>query len=146
MSMTHLEAMFEHHLWANLRLLEFCADQEDAVLDAPKVEGTFDSVRETWVHVLANEQGYLHEMKPVADWITIEPAIFAERSWKGFDHLIGVAKETGEAPTFQIATAARSWRWPIWVTHTPNRWSATSGDISTGLSRARSLSRSSSDG
>jgi uncharacterized damage-inducible protein DinB len=97
MTMSHLEALFEHHVWANLRLLAFCAEQDDAVLDAPMVAGTFASIRETWVHLLANEQGYLQEaMKPVAPWITVEPELFADRTWKGFDYLKEVAREAGQ--------------------------------------------------
>lgn len=98
MTMSHLEAMFEHHLWANLRLLGFCAQQSDAVLDAPAAVGTFGSVRETWVHLLANEQDYLDNeaWKVFAPWITVKATIFADRTWKGFDHLKGVAQETGQ--------------------------------------------------
>jgi uncharacterized damage-inducible protein DinB len=80
MAMSHLEAMFEHHLWANLRLLAFCAQLSDAVLDAPAAVGTFGSVRE----------------KVIVPWITVEATILADRTWKGSDHLEGVARETGQ--------------------------------------------------
>jgi uncharacterized damage-inducible protein DinB len=51
-------ALFRHHTWANLRLIDACAALPDEVLDAT-APGTFGTVRDTLVHVVANEEGYL---------------------------------------------------------------------------------------
>jgi len=90
--------MFEHHVWADLRLLGSCAQQSEAVLDAAAAVGTFGSVCATWVVLLANEQDYLayEAWNPHAPWITVKATIFADRTWKGFDHLEGVAHEAGQ--------------------------------------------------
>ena len=49
--------LFEHNLWANMRMLEVCADLPDAILDAT-VQGTAGSIRETLMHIAGAEQRY----------------------------------------------------------------------------------------
>lgn len=46
--------------------------------------------------MLANEQNYLDNQawKVYAPRITVKATIFADRTWKGFDHPEGVARET----------------------------------------------------
>jgi uncharacterized damage-inducible protein DinB len=99
MTMSHLEALFEHNRWANLRLLAFCRDQPDVVLDAPGLAGTFGAIRDTWIHLLGNEEDYLsHDAwKAHAPWLTIETTIFKDRRWQGFDQLETVIREVGDA-------------------------------------------------
>lgn len=53
-----LVALFRHHAWANLRLIDACANVPDEVLDAT-APGTYGGVRDTFVHIVANEEGYL---------------------------------------------------------------------------------------
>ncbi|MEO8456760.1 MAG: DinB family protein [Chloroflexota bacterium] len=52
--------MFRHNLWANLRLLDNCAQLSDDDLDAT-VSGTYGSVRNTLVHMSHAEANYLSE-------------------------------------------------------------------------------------
>ena len=52
-----LPDLYRFNLWANLRLLDVCAELSDAQLDAT-TNGTFGSVRETLKHMLASEEGY----------------------------------------------------------------------------------------
>jgi uncharacterized damage-inducible protein DinB len=53
-----LELALGHNSWANLRLLEFCAAQDAALLEQPIV-GTVGTVRQTLAHALSAEQRYL---------------------------------------------------------------------------------------
>lgn len=53
-----LTTLFRHHLWANLRLLERCAELTDEQLDAT-VPGTFGSIRDTLQHIVTSEQSYV---------------------------------------------------------------------------------------
>jgi len=53
---TGLPDFFTYTLWANLRLLDACAHLSDAQPDAT-TRGTFGSVRETLLHLLASEEG-----------------------------------------------------------------------------------------
>jgi uncharacterized damage-inducible protein DinB len=50
-----LATLFRHNRWANLRLLDTCAGLSDAQWQAG-VLGTYGSVRDTLVHLLAAEQ------------------------------------------------------------------------------------------
>jgi uncharacterized damage-inducible protein DinB len=58
---TGLPDFFTYNLWANLRLLDACAHLSDAHLDAT-TKGTFGSVRETLMHLLAAEEGYVRAL------------------------------------------------------------------------------------
>ncbi|GCE28492.1 hypothetical protein KDA_39760 [Dictyobacter alpinus] len=57
--MTGLSEFFQYNLWANLRLLDACAELSDAQLDAT-MPGTFGSVRETLMHLFSSEEGYTY--------------------------------------------------------------------------------------
>ena len=49
-SMDTLTTLFSHNLWANLRLLERCADLTSEQLDAT-ISGTFGTIRDTLGHI-----------------------------------------------------------------------------------------------
>jgi uncharacterized damage-inducible protein DinB len=57
MSDDALTTLFGHNLWANLRLLERCADLTGEQLDAT-IPGTFGSIRDTLQHIVTSEQSY----------------------------------------------------------------------------------------
>ena len=52
-----LTTLYTHNQWANLRLLERCAELTDAQLDAT-ISGTFGSIRDTLQHIVSAEQSY----------------------------------------------------------------------------------------
>ncbi len=52
-----LTTLFSHNLWANLRLLEQCAELTSEQLDAT-ILGAFGSIRDTLQHIVAAEQSY----------------------------------------------------------------------------------------
>jgi uncharacterized damage-inducible protein DinB len=52
-----LEELYRHNLWANLRLIDFCASLDIAMLNAT-APGTFGSVQDTLRHIIANEYSY----------------------------------------------------------------------------------------
>ena len=56
-SMDTLTTLFSHNLWANLRLLERCADLTSEQLDAT-ISGTFGTIRDTLGHIVTSEQSY----------------------------------------------------------------------------------------
>jgi uncharacterized damage-inducible protein DinB len=59
--MNILQLALGHNSWANLRLLELCAEQDPALLEQP-VRGTVGTVRETLAHALSAEQRYLRRL------------------------------------------------------------------------------------
>lgn len=52
-----LTTLFRHHLWANLRLLERCAELTREQLDAT-VPGAYGTIRDTLQHIATSEQSY----------------------------------------------------------------------------------------
>src|SRR5258706_396383 len=52
-----LTTLFSHNLWANLRLLERCAELTSEQLDST-IGGTFGSIRDTLQHIVTAEQSY----------------------------------------------------------------------------------------
>jgi uncharacterized damage-inducible protein DinB len=52
------EDFYKHNLWANLRLLDTCADLTDAQLDA-SAPGTYGRIRDTLLHLFLAEESYL---------------------------------------------------------------------------------------
>lgn len=56
-----LVELFRHNLWANLRLLEACADLDEQQL-AATVTGTYGSIYDTLTHTLRAEQSYLRRL------------------------------------------------------------------------------------
>ena len=52
-----LTTLFSHNLWANLSLLERCAELTSEQLDAT-ISGTFGSIHDTLQHIVTAEQSY----------------------------------------------------------------------------------------
>lgn len=52
-----LTTLFSHHIWANLRLLEGCAELTSEQLDAT-IPGAFGSIHDTLQHIATSEQAY----------------------------------------------------------------------------------------
>lgn len=91
---TPLVAFFRHNLWANLRLLDFCVDLSDDLLDASAL-GTYGSVRATFMHIVGNEERYGAALaarefgKPVRDFPGF--AALRERLQQSGEELIAIA-------------------------------------------------------
>ena len=89
---TGLPDFFQYNLWANLHLLDACKDLSDAQLDAT-MQGTFGSVRETLLHMLASEEGYT---RTLTGKIPTTPLLGDVTHFPGFDELRQRAKASGE--------------------------------------------------
>ena len=89
---TGLPDFFTYNLWANLRLLDACSHLSDAQLDAT-MTGTFGSVRETLMHMLAAEEGYARALTGTSPTARLEEL----STLPGFDELRRRAKRSGEA-------------------------------------------------
>jgi uncharacterized damage-inducible protein DinB len=89
---TALADFFRYNLWANLRLLDACAQLTDAQLDAT-MSGVFGSVRATLLHLLNAEEGYAGHVRghPPTSRLADLPA------FPGFDELRRRAKQSGQA-------------------------------------------------
>ena len=57
-----LTTLFSHNLWANMGILEQCADLTSEQLDAT-ISGAFGSIRDTLQHFVTSEQSYLYRIR-----------------------------------------------------------------------------------
>jgi len=88
---TGLPDFFKYNLWANLRLLDACTHLSDAQLDAT-TRGTFGSVRETLMHMLAAEEGYARTLTGTSP----TPRLKELTTFPDFDELRRRAERSGE--------------------------------------------------
>jgi uncharacterized damage-inducible protein DinB len=54
-----LVKLFEHNNWANHQIIQACSALSDEQLDAEPPSAMFGSIRQTLVHLVASQQGYL---------------------------------------------------------------------------------------
>ncbi len=59
MAVQSLEKLFEHNTWANLKVIHACLGLSDEQLDAAPKSATRGSIRDTLVHLVTSQQGYL---------------------------------------------------------------------------------------
>lgn len=72
MSSTTLLNLFEHNLWANLRLFDRCAELDDAQLAATD-PGAYGSIHATLAHLASAERYYVWALQgQPADWERID--------------------------------------------------------------------------
>lgn len=88
---TELADFFKYNLWANLQVLDACAHLDDTQLDAT-LKGTFGSVRQTLVHIIAGEEGYVWRFTGKQ----AEAPLQKDDPFPGFDVLHQRAQQTGE--------------------------------------------------
>lgn len=88
---TGLSDFYKHNLWANLRLLDVCAQLSDEQLDATMI-GTFGSIRETLMHLLSSKEGYARHVTGKIS----NPTLKELTAFPGFGELRRRAKMSGE--------------------------------------------------
>lgn len=88
MSAGILVKLFEHNNWANLQMIQVCSALSDEQLDAAPHTATKGSIRQTLVHLVASQQGYLN--------LLTLPVEQREKVPVEFDELKVVAQSSGE--------------------------------------------------
>ena len=91
--------LFRHHQWANEKIIEYCRQQPDDLLDK-SVAGTYGTPRATLMHLLATEEWYLFRLTGKK----FEDLLEEEDPFPGFDDLARRARRSGEA----VIEAART--------------------------------------
>jgi uncharacterized damage-inducible protein DinB len=102
-----LITLFQHNLWANLRLLDACTALDEEQLAAATV-GTYGAIYDTIRHFVRSEQGYLNLLTLKKQGVPLgwddNPGIsvlrsYAQRSGEG---LIAVAAEAAPSDVVEI--------------------------------------------
>jgi uncharacterized damage-inducible protein DinB len=107
MSEHFLAKLIEHNNWANRQIIRACAALTDQQLDAEPQSTTIGTIRQTLVHFVASQHGYLSLLTlPVAARRAISPAFAeleqaAQASGAG---LLALAKAANTFPDTQIQT------------------------------------------
>ena len=73
-----LEKLFEHNNWANQRIIQVCYSLSDKQLDAEPHSATKGNIRETLVHLVTSQRGYLALLALSPEARPTEPLKFAE--------------------------------------------------------------------
>lgn len=95
-----LVKLFEHNVWANLKLLDFCAGLSDEQLDASAVGG-FGSIRSTLPHILGSEVSYVNRVNG-----KLPPTPLVRGQMPTFDVMREAARWSGDA-LLALAVSAR---------------------------------------
>jgi uncharacterized damage-inducible protein DinB len=95
-----LTTLFAHNVWANVKLLDFCANLSDEQLDATAI-GCFGSIRDTLLHIISAEVGYVDRVNGRL------PAMLPPNDqFPGFGALKEAARWAGDE-LLQLALSAR---------------------------------------
>ena len=88
---TPLSQIFAYNYWANLRLLDVCATLTDEQLDTTMI-GIFGSIRETLMHLVHSEEGYVYSFTKIAPSTWLEELT----TFPGFDELRRRSENSGK--------------------------------------------------
>jgi uncharacterized damage-inducible protein DinB len=81
MTESFLVKLFEHNNWANLQIIQVCSALSDEQLDAEPQSVTKGSIRQTLIHLVASQHGYLSLLTlPVEARVRISPT---SAEWEG---------------------------------------------------------------
>jgi uncharacterized damage-inducible protein DinB len=78
MTENFLEKLFEHNNWANLKIVQSCMALGDEQLDAEPHSATKGNIRETLVHLVKSQRGYLALLTLPPEARPTEPLRFDE--------------------------------------------------------------------
>lgn len=104
----YLVALYQHHKWSNLTLIDFCATLDDDALEAT-VPGTFGGVRQTLVHIIANEENYLSYFPGSG----ITRTLHQRGEFQGFPALRAAAERTADEFIRQARTLPNDASWQV---------------------------------
>lgn len=103
-----LVRLFEHNYWANQKILQACYDLSDQQLDAQPQSVTKGNIRETLMHLVSSQRGYLALLTLPLDQRPTTPLTFSElpeSARKSGEGLLALAR--GEATFFDSRLTTR---------------------------------------
>jgi uncharacterized damage-inducible protein DinB len=94
-----LVKLFEHNHWANLQIIQACSDLSEEQLDEAPKSATMGSLRQTLLHLVSAQQGYLRLLTLPVEERRLHPV---NVEFKGLDKS---ARLSGEA----LIAMVRDW-------------------------------------
>ena len=73
-----LGKLFEHNNWANIRMIQTCSALRDEQLDGKPISTTYGSIRDTLIHMVSSQRGYLALLTLPVEERPNAPVAFAE--------------------------------------------------------------------
>lgn len=107
MSENILAKLFEHNNWANQKIIQACYDLSDQQLDSEPQSVTKGNVRETLLHLVSSQRGYLALLTlPVEDRPTAPIAFgeLLESAQTSGDGLLALARGEGASLDSRLTT------------------------------------------
>ena len=95
MSENFLEKLFEHNNWANMRVIQTCLALSDTQLDTEPQSVTKGNIRETLIHLVGSQAGYLSLLTlPVEErnFLPLEFGDLQESARRSGEGLLDLAK------------------------------------------------------
>jgi uncharacterized damage-inducible protein DinB len=103
-----LARIFEHNNWANQRIIETCSTLTDEQLDAPPQSATEGSIRNTLLHLVSAQYGYLRLLTlPIEerrDRVTVEFADLEGSLKDSGKRLLELARNVDQLPGTRLQT------------------------------------------
>jgi uncharacterized damage-inducible protein DinB len=113
-----LTILFRHNTWANLALLDFCQALAPEQLEW-SVPGTFGSVRDTLLHIVSAEVGYVNRVTgglpgppPAEGWSPAPQELKHDAAWCG-EEFLKLAFEATPERTVTRKRGERMSRYPL---------------------------------
>jgi uncharacterized damage-inducible protein DinB len=105
-----LERLFTHNHWANLEIIKICSALSDEQLDAEPKSAMYGSIRQTLLHLVTSQQGYLRlltwsveERRQTPNKVAFDQ--LQESAMLSGEALRGMAREwSSQSPTTQLQT------------------------------------------
>ena len=108
MNNNNLVKIFEHNNWANLQIIQACDGLSNEQLDAEPHSATLGSIRQTLMHLVAAQQGYLSLLtQPVEERLeaTTEFSELQESARTSGEALLELLKDgSGKLPMAKLQT------------------------------------------
>jgi len=103
-----LARLFEHNNWANEQIMQACAALKDEQLDAPPQSATEGSIRNTLMHLVTAQHGYLRLLTLPVEERQDRPSVpfteLREYLQKSGDALLALARGEGVSMDSRLQT------------------------------------------
>lgn len=103
-----LARLFEHNNWANTQIIQACSALSDEQLDAEPPSATIGNIRQTLLHLVASQQGYLSLLTLPVEARQNVPPTFAELEKAASTSGAGLLALVRDEPSIQLTTQLRT--------------------------------------